>query len=396
MKKFTCHIVFFFFAYTCAVNVYAQNDYVDMARRFVEGELSSTERLIRVCWVLLFIFFSVLIIIVTSLFIGRTINNRVKRRNNTLRENFENILTEIVFGGDEEEIKEEQIHAIRKQLNGAHKKRVFREQLLILHKNLYGSSAEMLKRLYRLLGLQKQAMAEVRSDDWGIKARAVRELTQMDVKEAAPAIKKLNRHRNHILRLEAQAASILLDESDPFSFLDHNNNTITEWHELNLMRAIEKMDEKLLPDFTKWFSSGNASVVAFCVKMVRTHNRFDAIPALEKLLQHKDQKVVEETLKTLGAFGAEETESSLMDLYAQTSITQIKREVLHTLGQTASHKAVGFLLNELFNEDVDLAFVAGKGLKDSGHAGVLILGRHMDNEKTSLGAICKHLLDNRI
>ncbi|MES2690556.1 MAG: HEAT repeat domain-containing protein [Bacteroidota bacterium] len=396
------YLLLCFFVASAAM-VFAQQSYVDEAAEMIESSLNSTEILIRVCTVLLILFTVFFIGFFITLMIARSTHRYDEQYEKNIKEKFELLLTGVIFN-DDAEMQTDEWKASRKRVVKHFKKRYLhkrinkkylREHIILLHKNFIGSAADVLRNLYIELKLDRQAIKELNSPDWGIQANAVKELAQLNITKATEKIKNRTQHENQILRLEAQVASIRLDKKDPFSFLDKNRNYLTEWHQVNLAHIIDQINRDLLPDFSRWFVSPNPTVVEFCIKMTLQYDQFASIPALSQLLYHKNQHVVGEAAKALGEFGVTEAQSDMLYVY-RDAITPVKLQLLKAIGKCGNNEILPFLIQQLLQNDINIAMEAANSLKKLGEEGIAILEKQTLSNLYGVGDICKHVLDERI
>jgi hypothetical protein len=400
-RRLACILTLFLTAIAFAVN--AQESYMQRAERFISRQLNSTEILIRVCTVLLIIFTILFIGFFITLMVARSSHKHDDNYEKAIKEKFELLLTGIIFN-DEEEMQTDEWKASKKRVIKHFKKRYLRrrinkrylrEHIVLLHKNFAGSAADVLRNLYIDLRLDRQAMKELNSPDWGTQANAVKELSLLNITKATAKIKVRAQHENQILRLEAQVASILLDTKDPFSFLDKDRNSLTEWHQVNLASVIDQIDRSLIPDFSRWFSSSNHTIVEFCIKMTLQFDQFESIPLLTQLLHHNNQNVVLEAAKALGEFAATDAQADMLMAFRKTS-HPVQLVLLNALGKCGDQEIVPFLIQQLLQNDVSIALEAARALKQLGDDGKEILEKQIHSNLYGIADICRHVLDDRI
>lgn len=386
------------------ITAFAQeNSMANQAGEMIYRNLTSTEILIRVCTVLLILFTILFIGFFFTLMIARTMHRNGDAYEKKIKEKFELLLTGIIFI-DEGEMESREwkaskqrviTHFRTKYLRSRKNRKYLREHLLLMHKNFSGSAAEVLRNLYLELKLDKEALRELNAPDWGIQASAIRELAQLKILEANKKIKKFTAHENEILRLEAQVAIISMESEQPFAFLDTTKSKLTDWHQVNLARIISTLDRSTLPDFSRWFSSTNPTVVEFCIKMTLQYDQFQSVPELINLLSHTSQTVVSESARVLGAFGAYEAQPELMKAF-RSATHPVKVTIINALGKCGTDELIPFLQQQLYQNDTELAFAAGAALKELGPDGQLVLQQNTESLLYGVPDICKHLLDERI
>ncbi|TAE88977.1 MAG: HEAT repeat domain-containing protein [Bacteroidetes bacterium] len=370
---------------------------------FIEKELEATDLLIKICIVLIILFIVLFISFFITLMVARTTHRHRDHYEKSLKEKYELLLTGIIFN-DEDDLETEEFLESKKRVISHFKKHYLhlrknraylREHILLLHKNFAGTAADVLRKLYIELKLDKEAIRELNSPDWGIQANAVKELAQLGITAAAKKIKRRTQHENHTLRIEAQVASIILETKDRFSFLGKDKNVLTEWHQLNLSQVIDKLDAEDIPQFKQWFSSTNDSVVQFCIKMTLQFDQFESTNDLINLLKHPSQLVVGEAAKVLGEFGATDADVALLNVYRDAE-NWVKIRILNALGKCGTHEIIPFLQQQLLQNDIDIAFEAGKALRLFGNEGIDTLKANLSSPLYGVSNICQHLLDERI
>lgn len=369
----------------------------------IEKEFNSTDILIKVCIVLIVLFIILFISFFITLMIARSSHRYDDRYEKNIKEKYELLLTGVIFN-DEDDLETEEfqeskrrviMHFKKHYLHLRKNRRYLREHILLLHKNFAGTAADVLRNLYMELKLDKEAMRELNSPDWGIQANAVKELAHLGVTRAVKKIKKRTQHENHTLRLEAQVASISLETKDHFSFLDKDRNKLTEWHQLNLSQIIDKLDANDIPLFSKWFSSKNDTIVQFCVKMTLQFDQYESTNDLINLLKHPSQVVVGEVAKVLGEFGATDADVALLNVYRDAD-NWVKMRILNALGKCGTHEIIPFLQQQLLQNDINIAFEAARALRLLGNEGIEILKSNLTSPLYGVSGICEHLLDERI
>lgn len=386
-----------------STNLYAQSKYWDRIVHIITREYNATEFLIKVCIVLLVLFVLLFFGFFVTLMVARSKHKYDDAYEKNIKEKYELLLTGIIFNTEEEMEDQEWILSKKRVINHFKKrylkkrinKKYLRELIVLMYKNFSGTSADVLKNLYLDLKLQKEAIRELNSPDWGTQANAIKELAELNIVQAKKKIKRKTFHENHILRLEAQVAILTMEEVDPFSFLDKDKNYLTEWHQVNLSRMIDKISREKLPNFSRWFNSSNDSIVQFSIKMTLQYDQFESIQDLIGLLQHKTQVIVGEAAYVLGEFSATDAQLNLISVYRDAT-NEVKLKILTALGKCGTSEVVPFLQQQLVQNDISIAMEAGKALLLLGDEGINVLKAETNSILFGVGSICKHLLDERI
>ncbi|MEY3679355.1 MAG: hypothetical protein RI924_1496, partial [Bacteroidota bacterium] len=245
-------------------------------------------------------------------------------------------------------------------------------QIITYQSNFTGNAAEKLKELFLRLRLHHLILKKIKSRRMEVKIRGIIDAAQLELEQFSPQIKKLLHHRSSELRIEAQAAYIILNKAHGFDFLDEVKEPIQDWHQLVLLDLIKRLNTNELPLFSNWLSSANRSVVDFCLKLINHFQQFEALPQIVQLLNHTDQEIKCLAIKILGEFEAQEYEQALLVCYSEES-TELKAEILKALGRINSGNQLDFLKNESTSDAFEIAFEASAALFAHGSKGIKVL-----------------------
>lgn len=274
-------------------------------------------------------------------------------------------------------------------------RRILVAELLNNHANFSGRTAEVLTELYLQLHLDKTARKNLHSRQWHKQIEAIRELTEMSVKDECEKILKFTDHRNPHLRIEAQIAFVKLCIDNPFRFLDTVREPILDWHQLILFELITKTETMARPRFANWLNSANDSVVSFCLKLIEYYQQFDALPNLIYLINHYNLKIRATAIEILGRMEAEMAESHLVAAYPNQP-QKIKVKILNALGLIASGGCLSFLNSQAKNKEFPLRMAALRAIKAHRQEGRELLTSLYNEGVSQDRAIIKHVLDERI
>jgi hypothetical protein len=280
-----------------------------------------------------------------------------------------------------------------KELKDSIYRDVFTSELLSLHNNLTGESAQKLIELYHLAGFRKYSIQKVRRSFWNIKAKGFRELAQMRIKENSMIFKYLN-SGNVTLSIEAQLAWIQLNPEDPLSFYDDPNVKLTEWGQLNLLIALKKSER--VPDFGRWLKSASKSVSLFALKMAGIYKQFENVDLVAERLDDNDQDIRREAIRALGKLALPSQAKALQKLYPNEDLEN-KTEIVQALTMLIDPSNVSFFEAVLLNEtDINIRILAAKGLISLGEAGNNKLDSIFLTDDPTLRKIIIHAKDDRI
>lgn len=305
------------------------------------------------------------------------------------RDRYRDFITEWLYEEDIIDVPESLI----KELRDSDYRDVFISELLSLHNNLIGESAERLTELYNLAGFKKYSIQKINRSFWHLKAKGFRELAQMKIKENYMIYKYLN-SGNVTLSIEAQLAWIQLNPDDPLSFYDDPNVKLTEWGQLNLLIALKRSGR--IPDFGRWLLSTSKSVSIFALKMEGIYKDFDNVELVAQRLDDNDKDIRREAICTLGKLALHSQCYKLQLLFPNEELEN-KTEIIRSLTMMSESTNIPFFEATLLNEtDVNLRILAAKGLVSLGDIGTDRLDSLFRDADPILQKIINHAKDDRI
>lgn len=349
------------------------------------------------------------ILIITVIFfiilISRIRISRHLRKKKIITQKVKNALS-IIIAMEEDIFDQADPEAVRQsiinylaeeQLHYKHKlsRQILIDEILLIQKELAGSTAEHLRQLYFSLKLDRDSSKKLRSWDWQHKATAIHELAQMKVEKASKRLLKYTNHPNPHLRIEAQMGYILLHPQEPFNFLAEVEEDMSEWHQLNLLATISKNKEIQIPLFKTWLNSENDTVISFCLKMIAHYNQLDAIEELLVFIHHLDSKVRCNVIYALQKLEAEECVHLLLAMFP-TELPDVQVAILNNLIAMRSEEAKPFLQRCLSHPNFNYALLAAQALANYPEYGQTLLREILPESDERLQSIIKHALDTRI
>jgi HEAT repeat protein len=217
----------------------------------------------------------------------------------------------------------------------------------------------------------------------------------MDITEANEKIRLALKSKNNILRMEAQLALVRLNKDDPFGFLDHLTHHFTLWEQLNIYELIAIHNLKI-PEFSRWTSSPNKSVVIFALRMIQVFKQQQAMPQIVECLEHPDRDVRHTAIVVCGELQLRDTFTHLRHMYKNEDYDNCLSIVL-ALSKMPDETMLGFLKLVLDKEDdVLLQIEAAKAISKMGEVGISALVKLMKSEYKNYQIIIRHVLDKRI
>lgn len=331
---------------------------------------------------LIILFATIFFVLGISFFIfilaSRVYKNARERKMEELKKRFTLLITSVIFNDtslDYQSIKQRKKllnHYSKNYLRTSFSRSVLVDEIIMLQKELSGKAAQNLRELYLDLALNKHSLAKLKSWNWHVKAKGVKELADMHIVEAYPNIYRLLNHRNRILRMEVQLAIVRLIKFDALRFLDDSVYPISEWQQLHLLHILATFDTDDLPDFSKWLLSKNDSVVLFALKLIVYFTRMDLTKEVIKTLKHPSVKIRTAAVNTIGELDAASA-ISLLKKQFYSDEKEFKMEVLRVSSRLAIEKDLPFLELQLLNDDQEISMASAMALACNGQTGLEML-----------------------
>ncbi len=237
------------------------------------------------------------------------------------------------------------------------------DELIKTKKNLTGTASKNIIALYLELGLKKSSLKKIETSKWSIKAKGIHELYSMEQFDCFELIYKLTNSNNEFVRMEAQIGVINLTGFDGLRFLDDISFPLTGWQQIKLLDQLKSSDdrEELSSKIPHWLISKNDTVIILALKLADEYQQFLVHDKVVKCLQHKNDLVRNQTIKTLIRIANETTSHILVEQYArENNINQLA--ILDALNKTATVDQAWFLINLLDDESDAVKLKAGRCL----------------------------------
>lgn len=244
--------------------------------------------------------------------------------------------------------------------------------LIGIKKNVTGSAAENITKLYEKLGLEKDSLQKMRSMVWHEKAKGIYELYMMNQRDQLPEIFKYTNSDNEYVRMEAQIAITGFSGFDGLVFLDSLSYSLNEWQQLKLLEQLDKLDVVTIVHLPLWLKSGNDYVVHFALKLADIYQQLQVHDDVVACLGSKEEKIRRQAIKTLGRVANDETSRILKNSYSDQVVAN-KREILKQLYIIGTNDDVPFLLEQLNEEDDILKIEAARAMARISEGGVAVL-----------------------
>jgi hypothetical protein len=329
-----------------------------------------------------------MIALLIVILLNRTRMEKEARLRQYLLEQYQLLIIDYLFGNEGPE-------AFRKIASDRFRRQVLVDQMIDVSVNLKGDTQEKLMKLYRDLELDRDSIERARSRKWHLKVKGFRELAFMGIRDANDEMYRVLNSRNEILRMEAQIALVRLSDTDPFEFLSQMKRPFSLWEQITLHDLIIQHDIPI-PEFQRWLSSPNPTVVMFALRMIREFKQKDSEPELRKVLLHRDPRVGKLAVEVAGDLDMRTTLDTMKRMYKYQDYNNCL-EIVRSMGKMPDINMMGFLKLVLDKEDdVQLQIEAVKAIENMGEEGVKTLVKVMKSEYKNYNIIVRHVLDRRI
>jgi HEAT repeat protein len=329
-----------------------------------------------------------MIILLVFILLNRNRMEKEARLRQYLLEQYQSLIIDYLFGNTGSD-------AFRKIASDDYRRQVLIDEMIDVSVNLKGDSEEKLKKLYMELSLDVDSLARARSRKWHKKIKGFRELAFMGIRDGNEEMNRVLNSRNEILRMEAQIALVHLSDENHFDFLSQMKKPFSLWEQITLHDLIIQ-HEIPVPDFQKWLSSPNPTVVMFALRMIREFKQKEAEPEIRKALLHRDQRVSQLAVEVAGDLDLRSTLETMKRMYKFQEYNNCL-EIVKSMGKMPEQSMLGFLKLVLDKEDdVQLQIEAVKAIENLGEIGVQALVKVMKSEYKNYNIIVRHVLDRRI
>ncbi|MDX9903544.1 MAG: SPOR domain-containing protein [Bacteroidales bacterium] len=332
-------------------------------------------------------FATMLILLLVILFNRNRMEKEAKLRQ-YLMEQYQSLIVDYLFGNTGSD-------QFMKIASDNFRRQVLIDQMIDVSVNLKGETEEKLMNLYRELNLDQDSLARARSRKWHKKIKGFRELAFVGITDGNDEIYRALNSRNEILRMEAQIALVRLSDKDHFEFLSQLKRPFSLWEQITLHDLIIQ-HELPVPDFSRWLSSENPTVVMFALRMIREFKQKDAEQEIKKVLLHRDPAVSKLAVEVAGDLDMRSTLDTMKRMYKFQEYNNCL-EIVKSMGKMPEQAMLGFLKLVLDKEDdVQLQIEAVKAIENMGEPGVQALVKVMKSEYKNYNIIVRHVLDRRI
>ncbi|SOE20235.1 hypothetical protein SAMN06298216_0730 [Spirosomataceae bacterium TFI 002] len=227
---------------------------------------SNTEwiRLFLLCAIYLFVFTSI------AMFSFILIARRVKLKKKELDRKFNPVIELILSQNLFESFYYSEFYIYKSYFRNKVFRNQMTESLLNLHENYNGTFAKKLEGFYADSGLIKDSFEKLKSKEWQIKCKGIKELAEMKVTRAFDSFVKLSNSENKTLKNVALSACLEIDINKGMNHLIHYKYNLDLWTQVNILDAIRQTNQTELEGIECLLLSKNTSVVSLGLKAIST------------------------------------------------------------------------------------------------------------------------------
>lgn len=259
-------------------------------------QLSTGEWLLVICIILISL--AIFFFLVTTIYLRLR-----KKRRKTLRQRYAQHIERILFSIAFDQATMTDLRR-DKDFNRRWKKKVYRnqflEELIKLHRLYGGDIALKLQEFYRISGLLKLSYHKIRSGKWYLKCEGIQELSEMEIKKAAPIILEHTKSQNDTLKMVALIEVLHLQGLKGISLLQDYKEPINDWIQLNLLESIKEAQTSEVPEFGFLLKSSNQSLIIFGLRLVSLYHQNQYLPQVKDLQLSSSYQVRLQAERTLG------------------------------------------------------------------------------------------------
>lgn len=262
-------------------------------------------------------------------------------------------------------------------------------------KNISGYAENNLKKLYEQLNLQHDAIANMSDKRWYIKASAIQELGVMNQIEYLSKIYRYTNNNKELVRMEAQLTVIKMLGFEGLRFLDVISYKLTEWNQIKLLNELSGLSDNNFTGIEKWLNSTNVSVVAFALKLARNYHRFELYNEIVSCLDHEDNDVRFEAIRTLEKIYTVDTSKILLQKFTKENFKN-QLAIVKVLKSIAYSDDIPFIIELIDRRDNELKREIVRTVLNISPTGLAMLRAHPDADFYPLNEMIAQIKSEQI
>lgn len=322
--------------------------------------------LIKLAWVISVVLFTLIVLLTIYLKFVRTLLRRKEVDTLKFRTEYEALLIEYIYSGDEEGIisdtQKRIIEELKAHVSTRSKRKAIISVLYKLMNEVSGEVTDVIKILYKNTGLINYAFERMNSKKWHIIAKGIGEFTRFKIEEAHDEVIQYVNHPREEVCKETQLYLVNMFRFEGLSFLDNLKTPLSEWHQVQLLEVLQKFDDQQICDIKPWLQSNNDTVVLFALKLAQIYNQFEVKNVLMELLSHQNKDVriyvIEVLTHLYGIEAKDKLKSNFKDLSIEEQIS-----FFGLLEKLVMPDDEPFVEKHLFHKNFEIQLLAIKILK---------------------------------
>ncbi len=216
-------------------------------------------------------------------------------------------------------------------------------RLIACKNNFDVGNSPQFNNLVEALGIEGHISKKLSFSSPYDKMKGIQELSALAITASESNIFPFTYSSNNNIRKEARTSYMRLSKNDPFKFFDETKDKLNAWDQINLMKHLMSIENKIIPNFSKWIAySQNESIIQFCIKMCAYFQQKESVPVLINFLRTPDHDLRAETIKSLGELKADHTEDVLVEMY-NNQPDKCQNEIIRAVGQFSTGRSIDFL-----------------------------------------------------
>jgi hypothetical protein len=319
-----------------------------------------------VIWAIVVILVVIIIILVIYLKILRNNIRLTEKRKVNYKKVVEENLIKFLYSEQESIlISKDQKKIIKKLKRGVfvkRKRKIITDTFFNLSQEISGNMILTMHKLFEEIGLLKYTTKKLKSKRWNVIATGIRDSRRFEIEKVKDLIVKYINHSRDEVRREAHLYFLELFGYKGLDFLDDLKVPLSEWDQIQLLGEVQKIENHLILDVSKWLSSENDYVVTFILNIVKMFNRLETKEILLTLLHHKNIDVRLKTIEILTHFEVTEAKYILKSKFLNLTLKE-KIASFELLEKVASTEDVTFILNYTTDDNFEIKHKALSTLK---------------------------------
>lgn len=306
-----------------------------------------------VIWAIVVILVVIIIILIIYLKILRNDIRVTDVKNTNYRKIVEEKLIQFLYSEDEGILLSNEqkkiIKKFKRDVSSRRKRKIITDTFFILSQEISGQMILTMHKLFEEIGLLKYTTKKLRSKKWNIVAIGIRDARRFNIEKLKDKIVDFINHPRGEVRREAHLYFLELFGYEGLAFLDDLKVPLSEWDQIQLLGEIEKIENHLILDVSRWLTSDNDFVIIFILNIVKMFNRLETKEILLTLLHHKNVDVRLKAIETLTHFEVNESKFILKSKFADLTLAE-KIASFVLLEKVASEEDSTFVVNYTTHE----------------------------------------------